>query len=137
MKLRTIVNLENQNNQCQFGVEVDLDDNAEFDEIQERTNKATAALKMAINTVVNIKALNNTPAASSKPKQLPGDPASQGQIKYLNDLTSKCGTTLNRWSKEHGVKQDSITGAHCKAWIPELNQKIKEKMNDDEKFFLS
>ena len=135
MKLRAVVNLVNQNNQCQFGIEIELDENSELDEIQEKTNKATAALKIAINSVVNIKALNNTPAVSSKPKQLPGDPASQGQIKYLNDLTSKCGTTLNRWCKEHGVKQDSITGAHCKEWIPELNQKIKEKMVEND--FLS
>ena len=48
MKLRAVVNLENQNNQCQFGIEVDLDENAEIDEIQEKTNKATAALKIAI-----------------------------------------------------------------------------------------
>ena len=70
MKLRAVVNLENQNNQCQFGIEIELDENSELDEIQERTNKATAALKIAINSVKNIKALNEN-QTPQKPKQLP------------------------------------------------------------------
>ena len=57
MKLTVELNLVNQGNQCQFGIEADLDDNAEMDEIQEKTNKATAALKIAVNSVINIKAL--------------------------------------------------------------------------------
>ena len=74
----------NQGNQCQFGIEADLDDNAEMDEIQEKTNKATAALKIAVNSVINIKALNNVPAAKA-PKQLPTDQASPGQIPERSD----------------------------------------------------
>ena len=53
MKLTVELNLVNQGNQCQFGIEADLDDNAEMEE----TNKATAALKIAVNSVSNIKAL--------------------------------------------------------------------------------
>ena len=80
MKLTVELNLVNQGNQCQFGIEADLDDNAEMEE----TNKATAALKIAVNSVINIKALNNAPAAKA-PKQLPTDQASPGQIPERSD----------------------------------------------------
>ena len=136
MKLRAIVNLENQNNQCQFGVEIDIDDNAEYDEIQERTNKATAALKIAINSVKNIKALNEN-QTPQKPKQLPTDQATPKQKMFLESLLKQNNYTTKRWCKEQGISENEITAAHCKEWIPELTQRIKEKMNDDEKFFLS
>ena len=136
MKLTTSLILNNQSNQCQFAIEVNLDDDAEMDEIQEKTNKATAALKTAVNSVINIKALNNTAAAKS-PKQLPTDQASPGQIKYLKDLTNKNGTNLKAWCKDHGVSPDNITGAHCKEWIPELLEKSKTNIKEDDKFFLN
>ena len=136
MKLRAVVNLENQNNQCQFGIEIELDENSELDEIQEKTNKATAALKMAINSVVNIKALNEN-QTSQKPKQLLTDQATPKQKMFLESLLKQNNYTTKRWCKEQGVSENEITAAHCKEWIPELTQRIKEKMNDDEKFFLS
>ena len=136
MKLTAELNLTNQGNQCQFGVEIELDDNADIDEIREKTNKATAALKIAVNSVINIKALNNAPAAKA-PKQLPTDQASPGQIKYLKDLTNKNGTNLKAWCKDHGVSPDNITGAHCKEWLPELLEKSKTNIKEDDKFFLS
>lgn len=126
MKLTAELNLTNQGNQCQFGVEIELDDNADIDEIREKTNKATAALKMAVNSVINIKALNNT-SASDYPKQLPADSASSGQIKYLKDLTRKCGTTLKKWCQSKGISEDKITGKNCQEWIPELQERIKEQ----------
>ena len=136
MKLTTALILNNQSNQCQFAIEVNLNDDAEMDEIQEKTNKATAALKIAVNSVINIKALNNAPAAKA-PKQLPTDQASPGQIKYLKDLTNKNGTNLKAWCKDHGVSPDNITGAHCKEWIPELLEKSKTNIKEDDKFFLN
>ena len=136
MKLTAELNLTNQGNKCQFGVEIELDDNADIDEIREKTNKATAALKMAVNSVINIKALNNVPV-SNLPKQLPTDSASQGQRKYLKDLTGKCGTTLKKWCQSKGVNENEITGAHCQEWIPELREKLKANVSEDDKFFLS
>lgn len=126
MKLTVELNLVNQGNQCQFGIEADLDDNAEMDEIQEKTNKATAALKIAVNSVLNIKALNNAPAAKA-PKQLPTDQASPGQIKYLKDLTGKCGMNLKKWCQSKGVSENNITGGHCQEWIPELQKKAENE----------
>ena len=35
MKLTAELNLTNQGNQCQFGVEIELDDNADIDEIRD------------------------------------------------------------------------------------------------------
>ena len=136
MKLTTSLILNNQSNQFQFAIEVNLNDDAEMDEIQEKTNKATAALKIAVNSVINIKALNNSVAAKA-PKQLPTDQASPGQIKYLKDLTNKNGTNLKAWCKDHGVSPDNITGAHCKEWIPELLEKSKTNIKEDDKFFLN
>jgi len=81
-----------------------------------------AALKVAVNDAMGLKSIGNA-QMPSKPKQLPTDAASPGQIKYLNDLTSKCGTTLDRWCKEHGVSKDEITAKHCQEWIPELLEK--------------
>ena len=126
MKLTASLTLNNQSSQCQFDIEVNLDDDAEMDEIQEKTNKATAALKIAVNSVINIKALNNVPAAKA-PKQLPTDQASPGQIKYLKDLTGKCGTTLKKWCQSKGVSENNITGGHCQEWIPELQKKAEEE----------
>ena len=126
MKLTASLTLNNQSSQCQFDIEVNLDDDAEMDEIQEKTNKATAALKIAVNSVINIKALNNAPAAKA-PKQLPTDQASPGQIKYLKDLTGKCGTTLKKWCQSKGVSENNITGGHCQEWIPELQKKAENE----------
>lgn len=126
MKLTTALILNNQSNQCQFRIETEIDDNAEMDEIHEKTNKATAALKIAVNSVINIKALNNAPAAKA-PKQLPTDQASPGQIKYLKDLTGKCGTTLKKWCQSKGVSENNITGGHCHEWIPELQKKAENE----------
>lgn len=126
MKLTASLTLNNQSSQCQFDIEVNLDDEAEMDEIQEKTNKATAALKVAVNSVMNMKALNNVSATKS-PKQLPTDQASPGQIKYLKDLTGKCGTTLRKWCQSKGVSENNITGGHCQEWIPELQKKAEDE----------
>ena len=77
-------------------------------------------------TVINIKALNNSVVAKA-PKQLPTDQASPGQIKYLKDLTGKCGTTLKKWCQSKGVSENNITGGHCQEWIPELQKKAENE----------
>ena len=125
MRLKANIILEHQNSQCQFGVEIDLDDEAEMNEIRSKTHKAMTALKVTINEALSIKELNTTSKPLAVPKQLPVDAASQGQIKYLNDLTSKCGTTLKHWCQDHGVEESKITAQHCKEWIPELKNKAQ------------
>ena len=130
MRLKANIILEHQNNQCQFGIEIDLDDEAEMSEIRSKTHKAMTALKVTINEALSIKELNTTSKPLAVPKQLPVDTASQGQIKYLNDLTSKCGTTLKHWCQDHGVEESKITAQHCKEWIPELKNKAQSKSND-------
>ena len=110
MKLTTTLNLTKQNNQCQFSVEIDLDNNADIDEISAKTHNATAALKIAVNSIINIRALNTPPPA----QQLPADSASPCQIKYLQDLACKSGTSLKSWCKDHSFSQEMITGAQCK-----------------------
>ena len=122
MKLTTSLTLTSQYKQCQFGVAAEIDEKAGIDQIRTQTNKAMAALEVAVNGVVTMRSLDNA-QEPPKPQQLPNDPASPKQIKYLNDLTSKCGTTLGRWCKEHGVSKDEITAKHCKEWIPELLEK--------------
>ena len=69
MKLTTTLNLTKQSNRCQFSVEIDLDNNADIDEISAKPHKATAALKIAVNSIINIRALNTPPPA----QQLPTD----------------------------------------------------------------
>ena len=110
MKLTTTLNLTKQNNQCQFSVEIDLDNNADIDEISAKPHKATAALKIAVNSIINIRALNTPPPA----QQLPADSASPGQIKYLQELACKSGTSLKSWCKDYGFSQEMINGAQCK-----------------------
>ena len=135
MKYFATINSTNQNiTQCQFGIEVDIDDNAEKKEIELKIDKAVEILKAAVNrTTMNIKPM----AKASAPAQLPA-PAqaatsskisaavSEKQINYLTYLTSKCGTTLAKWCKEQGVKPDGITKADAMKWIPELEFKAEE-----------
>ena len=79
MKLTTTLNLIKQSNQCQFSVEIELDNNADIDEISAKPHKATAALKMAVNSIINIRALNTPPT----PQPLPTDSVFTEQVKYL------------------------------------------------------
>lgn len=137
MRFKANIILEHQNNQCQFCIEIDLDDEAEMSEIRSKTHKAMTALKVTINEALSIKELNTTSKPLAVPKQLPVDAASQGQIKYLNDLTSKCGTTLKHWCQDHGVEESKITAQHCKEWIPELWKKLKANVSEDDNFFLN
>lgn len=133
MKLTTTLSLKNQENQCQFGIEMELDDELEIGQIKAQTNKAMTALKIAVNEAMNMKPIDNT-HLTAKPKQLPTDVASPGQIKYLNDLTSMCGTTLNKWCQAHGVNKNAITAQNCQEWIPELQQRAKGKKPIDDFF---
>ena len=100
MRVFTTINSTNQNiTQCQFGIEVDIDDNAEKKEIELKINKAAETLKAAVNRTMNVKLL----VKASAPAQLPAStttsrrfpvPATPGQIKFMTDLIEKCGTTL-------------------------------------------
>ena len=128
MKVFATINSTNQNiTQCQFGIEVDIDDNAEKNEIDLKIDKAAETLKAAVNRTMNIK-----PLVKAAPAQLPAptatsskisEPATPGQIKFMTDLTAKCGTTLAKWCKEQGVKPDEITKKDAMKWIPELEIK--------------
>ena len=94
MKCFVTVNSTNQNiTQCQFGIEVDIDDNAEKNEIDLKIDKAAETLKAAVNRTMNIKPL----VKASAPAQLPAPaptatsskisvPASPKQIKYMTNL---------------------------------------------------
>ena len=129
MKFFTSISSTNQNiTQCQFGIEVDIDDNAEKNEIDLKIDKAAETLKAAVNRTMNIKPL----VKAAAPAQLPApastsskisEPATPGQIKFMTDLTAKCGTTLAKWCKEQGVKPDEITKGDAMKWIPELEIK--------------
>ena len=128
MKYFVTINSTNQITQCQFGIEVNIDDNAEKNQIELKIDKAAETLKAAVNRTMNIKPLANV----SAPAQLPAPaatssklsvPATPGQIKYMTDLAAKCGTTLAKWCKEHGVKPDEITKGDAMKWIPELEFK--------------
>ena len=125
MKLTTSLTLTSQDKQCQFGVEIEIDDKAEIDQIRTQFCKAMTALKIAVNEAMTMKSLDNA-QEPPKPQQLPNDPASPKQIKYLNDLMTQCGTTLHKWCQEHGTNKNAITAQHCKEWIPELKQKIEK-----------
>ena len=125
MKLTTDLILKKEENQCQFGIEIEIDDKAEIDQIRTQSCKAMTALKIAVNEAMTMRSLDKA-QEPPKPKQLPNGAASEGQIKYLNDLASKCGTTLHKWCQEHGVNKNAITAQHCKEWIPELKQKIEK-----------
>jgi hypothetical protein len=107
-----------------------LDDEAEMSEIRSKTHKAMTALKVTINEALSIKELNTTSKPLAVPKQLPVDAATAGQLKFLNDLTSKCGATLKHWCQAHGVAECKITAQHCIEWIPELKNKAQSKSND-------
>lgn len=126
MRFKANIILEHQNNQCQFGIEIDLDDEAEMSEISSKTNKAVAALKTMVNEAMTLSQPNTIFTDVQASKQLPTGPATSGQLKFLKDLTGKCNTTLKKWCQSKGVDESSITGGHCQKWIPELQEKIKD-----------
>ena len=131
MKFFTSISSTNQNiTQCQFGIEVDIDDNAEKKEIELKIDKAAETLKAAVNRTLNLKPLVKV----SAPAQLPAPaatsskfpaPASLKQVKYMTDLLEQCGMTLQKWCQEKGVPHGEITKAHAMQWIPELEAKAK------------
>ena len=126
MRFKANIILEHQNNQCQFGIEIDLDDEAEMSEISSKTNKAVAALKTMVNEAMTLSQPNTIFTDVQASKQLPTGPATSGQLKFLKDLTGKCNTTLKKWCQSKGVDESSITGGHCQKWIPELQEKLKD-----------
>lgn len=138
MKLNSNIDVTGNNTKLQFAVEFELDDNADITANDVKTKKVVTAFKNMINEVMSFK--NNQRQISAETndfRQSSTTLASPGQIKYLNDLTGKCGTDLKRWCKGHGVKQENITGAHCQEWIPELLRKSKDKINDNNNDFVS
>lgn len=128
MKFFTTLNSTNRNTQCQLGIEVDIADNTEMKEIEQKIKKALESLNIAVNSAVNIKPLLNTssqlPAPTATSSKISA-PATPGQIKFMTDLTAKCGTTLEKWCNEHGIKPDEITKKDAMKWIPELEFKAE------------
>ena len=129
MKYFATISSTNQNiTQCQFGIEVDIDDNAEKKEIELKIDKAAETLKAAVNRTLNLKPLVKVsapaqlPAPTATSRQVPV-PATPGQIKFMKDLTKKCGTTFPKWCQEKGINPDEITKEDAKNWIPELQFK--------------
>ncbi len=126
MKLTSNLNFTMDNRNLQFGVELEFDDDADMAEISSKTNKAVTALKTMVNEAMTLSQPKTVSTDVQASKQLPTGLATPGQLKFLKDLTGKCNTTLKKWCQSKGVDENSITGGHCKKWIPELQEKVKD-----------
>ena len=124
MKLVSQFTMTNQNQQIQFGVELEVDDFADINELNAGSKQIMKAMTSMTNEIANFQQISTIQIKERK--QLPTDKASPKQKKYLESLLKQNDYTIKRWCKEQGVSEDEITAAHCKEWIPELQEKIKE-----------
>lgn len=124
MKLVSQFTMTNQNQQIQFGVELEVDDFADINELNAGSKQIMKAMTAMTNEIANFQQISTIQIKERK--QLPTDKASPKQKKYLESLLKQNDYTIKRWCKEQGVSEDEITAAHCKEWIPELQEKIKE-----------
>lgn len=124
MKLVSQFTMTNQNQQIQFGVELEVDDFADINKLNAGSKQIMKAMTSMTNEIANFQQISTTQIKERK--QLPTDKASPKQKKYLESLLKQNDYTIKRWCKEQGVSEDEITAAHCKEWIPELQEKIKE-----------
>ena len=125
--MKVIASLEVIQTECHFQIstELELDEAASKEERESKLKIMSETLQTgAINSIISKRMKDATPH-NKVHKQLPTDAATAGQIKYLEDLTSKCGTTLSKWCKENGVNVNDITAKNCKEWIPILLEKAK------------
>ena len=60
-------------------------------------------------------------------KQRPDDRISAKQRKYLNDLLRINDLDLAAWCREKNTSENQITAAHCRQWIPELQEMANRK----------
>ena len=123
MKLVSQFTMTNQNQQIQFGVELEVDDFADINELNAGSKQIMKAMTSMTNEIANFQQISTIQIKERK--QLPTDKASPKQKKYLESLLKQNDYTIKRWCKEQGVSEDEITAAHCKEWIPELQEKIK------------
>ena len=124
MKLVSQFTMTNQNQQIQFCVELEVDDFADINELNAGSKQIMKAMTSMTNQIANFQQISTIQIKERK--QLPTDKASPKQKKYLESLLKQNDYTIKRWCKEQGVSEDEITAAHCKKWIPELQEKIKE-----------
>ena len=124
MKLVSQFTMTNQNQQIQFGVELEVDDFADINELNAGSKQIMKAMTSMTNEIANFQQISTIQIKERR--QLPTDKASPKQKKYLESLLKQNDYTIKRWCKEQGVSEDEITAAHCKEWIPELQEKIKE-----------
>ena len=124
MKLVSQFTMTNQNQQIQFGVELEVDDFADINELNAGSKQIMKAMTSMTNEIANFQQISTIQIKERK--QLPTDKASPKQKKYLKSLLKQNDYTIKRWCKEQGVSEDEITAAHCKEWIPELQEKLKE-----------
>lgn len=127
MKINSNIGLTRGEANLQFSFEFELDENNDPKDNEIKTKNAAAAFRNMINEVMTFPLQEKSKIEVKEAKELSMEKvtASPSQIKYLNDLTRKCNTTLHKWCQSKGVDKNRITPQHCQEWIPELQQKAK------------
>ena len=147
MKLTTTLAISDQNKSCQVTAELELNDQTDAVMLSSRTSELLKGLQSGILNCISGKPVLEVTSSSDWPpaqlqslsiqkrKQRPSDPVSPKQKKFLDDLLRTNGIDIDSWCQEKKISKDQITASDCQQWIPELQQRIKDMMNDNDKFF--
>ena len=115
MKLVSQFIMTNQNQQFQFGVELEVDDCADVNELNAGSKQIMKAINSMSNEIINLQQVNTIQIKERK--QLPTDKASPKQMMFLESLLKQNNYTMKSWCKEQKLSENEITAAHCKEWI--------------------
>ena len=147
MKLTTTLAISDHNKSYQVTAEMELNDQTDAGMLSSRTSELLKGLQSGVLNCISGKPVLEVTSSSDWPpaqlpshsiqkrKQRPSDPVSPKQKKFLNDLLLANGIDIDNWCQEKKTSKDQITASDCQQWIPELQQRIKDKINDNDKFF--
>lgn len=148
MIIKTSLSLSDPTRTCQVSAELELDNQATADQLSTKTSELLKGLQSGFADALSGSTLKNvTPSANPsalvaeapngnaipanqkalpaergvpKRKPRPEDPASEKQLKYLNDLLLLNGLNMAKWCREKNAQKDHISRGQCQRWIPEL-----------------
>lgn len=147
MKLTTTLAISDHNKSYQVTAEMELNHQTDAEMLSSSTSELLKGMQSGILNCISGKPVQEVASASDwlpaqlpspsiqKRKQRPSDPVSPKQKKFLNDLLLSNGIDIDSWCQEKKTSKDQITASDCQQWIPELQQRIKDKINDNDKFF--
>ena len=146
MKLTTTLAISDHNKSYQVTAEMELNHQTDAGMLSSSTSELLKGMQSGILNCISGKPVQEVASASDwlpaqlpspsiqKRKQRPSDPVSPKQKKFLNDLLLSNGIDIDSWCREKNTSEDQITASDCQQWIPELQQRIKDKDKSSWKF---